>query len=99
MEYKKLDAFDIEYLISLLGREKVLVGEEISEDFSHDELGGISRRPDVLAEVTSAAEVSEIMKYACEKTIPVVARGSGTGLVCGSVPVFGGIMINLSKMD
>ncbi len=99
MEYKKLDASDIEYLISLLGREKVLVGDEISEDFSHDELGGISRRPDVLAEVSSTAEVSEIMKYAYEKTIPVVARGSGTGLVGGSVPVFGGIMINLSKMD
>lgn len=99
MDYKKLDAFDIEYLISLLGRERVLVGEEISEDFSHDELGGISRRPDVLVEVTSAAEVSEIMRYAYEKTIPVVARGSGTGLVGGSVPVFGGIMINLSKMN
>lgn len=99
MRYKELDSADVEYLISLLGRERVLTGEEISEDFSHDELGGISRRPDVLVEVESVAEVSEIMKYAYENTIPVVARGSGTGLVGGSVPVYGGIMINLSKMN
>ena len=99
MEYKKIDDRDVAYLISLLGKERVFTGEEINEDFSHDEMGGISRMPDVLVEVASSEEVSKIMKYAYENLIPVVARGSGTGLVGASVPVFGGIMINLSKMD
>ena len=39
------------------------------------------------------------MKYAYENMIPVVARGSGTGLVGASVPIFGGIMINMCKMN
>ncbi len=99
MEYKKVDLADIAYLITVLGRERVFTGEEINEDFSHDELGGINRMPDALVEVASADDVSRIMKYAYENRIPVVARGSGTGLVGGSVPVFGGIMINLSKMN
>ncbi|HVI40199.1 MAG TPA: FAD-binding oxidoreductase, partial [Anaerovoracaceae bacterium] len=99
MEYKKLDMADITYLRSVLGKERVLTGEEINEDFSHDELGGISRMPDVMVEVASADEISRIMKYAYENLIPVVARGSGTGLVGGSVPVYGGIMINLTKMN
>ena len=99
MEYKKLDTGDMAYLISVLGRERVFTGEEINEDFSHDELGGISRMPDALIEVATADEVSKIMKYAYENLIPVVARGSGTGLVGASVPVYGGIMINLSKMN
>ncbi|HWQ29583.1 MAG TPA: FAD-binding oxidoreductase [Negativicutes bacterium] len=99
MEYKKLDSIDIEYLTALLGKERVFTGENISEDFSHDEMGGISRRPDVLVEPLSTAEVSQIMKYAYSNNIPVVARGSGTGLAGGSVPIFGGIMLNLSRMN
>lgn len=99
MEYKKVDPADLAYLISILGEERVFTGEAINEDYSHDELGGISRMPDALVEVASVDEVSGIMKYAYENRIPVVARGSGTGLVGGSVPVFGGIMINLSKMN
>ena len=99
MEYKKFDAMDIEFLISLLGKDRVFTGEAINEDFSHDEMDGISRMPDVLVEVISTEEVSKIMKYANENLIPVVARGSGTGLVGGSVAVYGGIMINMSKMN
>lgn len=99
MEYKKLDAKDIEFLIALLGKDRVFIGEAINEDFSHDEMGGISRTPDVLVEVASTEEVSKIMKYANANIIPVVARGSGTGLVGGSVAVMGGIMINMSKMN
>lgn len=99
MEYKKLDAGDIEFLISVLGKDRVYTGEAINEDFSHDEMGGISRMPDVLVEVLSTEEVSKIMKYANENRLPVVARGSGTGLVGASVPVYGGIMISMAKMN
>ena len=37
--------------------------------------------PDVMMYVKNAEEVSKILKYANEHLIPVVARGSGTGLV------------------
>ena len=99
MDYKKIDSKDIEFLVSVLDKDRVFTGAEINDDFSHDEMGGISRMPDVLVEVLTTEEVSKIMKYAYENTIPVVARGSGTGLVGASVPVYGGIMINMSKMN
>lgn len=99
MNYKKLDLNDIEYLKNILGSDRVYIGDMINEDFSHDELGGIEKMPDVLVEVLTTGEVSSIMKYACENNIPVVARGSGTGLVGASVAIYGGIMINLSKMN
>lgn len=98
-DYKTLDDKDLEFLVSLLGAERVFTGEAINEDFSHDEMGGISRLPDVLVEVLSTDEVSKIMKYAYENVIPVVARGSGTGLVGASVPIFGGIMMNMCGMN
>ncbi|WP_291637083.1 FAD-binding oxidoreductase [Clostridium sp.] len=99
MGYKKLDATDIEFLVSVLGSDRVFTDDQINDDFSHDEMGGISKMPDVLVEVLETAEVAKIMKYANENMIPVVARGSGTGLVGASVPIHGGIMINMSKMN
>lgn len=97
--YKTLDVKDKEFLVSLLGEERVYTGEAISEDYSHDELGGISNLPEALVDVLSTDEVSKIMTYAYENNIPVVARGSGTGLVGASVPIYGGIMLNMCGMN
>ncbi|AAK80493.1 glycolate oxidase [Clostridium acetobutylicum] len=98
-EYKKIDEKDIEYLKSVLEEDRVFVGKDISEDFSHDELGSVKKMPEVLVEVINADEVSKIVKYAYDNNIPVIPRGSGTGLVGASVPVHGGIMINLCRMN
>lgn len=98
-EYKKIDERDINFLTELLGKDRVYHGEEINEDYSHDELGGISKMPEVMIEVLSTDEVSKVMKYAYENNIPVVVRGSGTGLVGASVPIYGGIMLNMTKMN
>ncbi|MCI1944136.1 FAD-binding oxidoreductase [Clostridium luticellarii] len=98
-KYKKLDNNDIKFLVDLLGEDRVFTGENINDDYSHDELGGVSKYPDAMVEVENADEVSKIMSYAYKNNIPVVARGSGTGLVGSSVPIEGGIMINLTKMN
>ncbi|MBP2655819.1 MAG: linked oxidase domain protein [Firmicutes bacterium] len=98
-EYKKLDQSDVGFLIKVLGADRVHFGEDINEDYSHDELGGISKMPEAVVEVLSTEEVAKIMTYAYENNIPVVARGSGTGLVGASVPIHGGIMIDLTKMN
>lgn len=55
--------------------------------------------PEVVVQALSTEEVSKIMKYSYENKIPVTPRGSGTGLVGASVPIYGGIMIDLSKMN
>ncbi|AYE34020.1 FAD-binding oxidoreductase [Clostridium septicum] len=100
MSYKKVDKHDIEYINSIINdSERVLVGEDISEDYSHDELGAIKQMPEIVVQVLETEEVSRIMKYAYEKNIPVTPRGSGTGLVGSAVPLHGGIIIDLSKMN
>lgn len=99
VSYHQLDAADLAQLKRLVAPERVLGSDEISEDYSHDELGGISRRPDALVRVLSTAEVAAVMKYAHMRTIPVVVRGSGTGLVGASVALHGGIMIETTTMN
>lgn len=99
MSFKKIDKNDLDFLISVCGEDRVFTGESINEDYSHDELAGIHKYPEVLVRVTSTEEVSRIMKYAYESSIPVTPRGQGTGLVGGSVALYGGIMMDLSPMN
>jgi len=73
--------------------------DAINEDFSHDELAGIRKYPEVLVEPLTTEEVADIMRYAFEQNIPVTPRGAGTGLVGGAVALSGGIMLNMSKMN
>jgi glycolate oxidase len=97
--YKKVDHNDLSYLISILSDSRVFSGETISEDYAKDELGTIKVLPEVLVQVLTTEEVSLVMKYANEKKIPVVVRGSGTGLVGACVAIYGGIMMDTTKMN
>ena len=90
MGYRKLDERDIAYLKKVTEDGRVLTGSDISQDYSHDELGGVERAPEALVRVLSTGEVSGI---------PVVTRGSGTGLVGAAVAIHGGIMLETTQMN
>jgi glycolate oxidase len=55
--------------------------------------------PDVVVTPKSTEEVSAVMKLAYERGIPVCARGAGSGLTGGGVPVRGGIVLDFCSMD
>ena len=100
MQYNKINDNDIKRLIEISGKEHVFTSKEIHEDFTHDEMmeyGCFS--PDVVVEAMTTGQVSEIMKLAYDRNIPVTPRGSGTGLCGGCVPIHGGILLSLAKMD
>lgn len=98
VEFEKIDKTDIENLQSLV-TSKILLSEEINDDYCHDELGTAYGVPEALVKVSSTLEVSKVMQYAYSHNIPVVVRGSGTGLVGGAVAVCGGIMLDVSLMN
>jgi glycolate oxidase len=55
--------------------------------------------PDLVLLPASAQEVQAIVKLCHRERIPFVARGSGTGLSGGALPVKGGVMIGVSRMN
>ena len=97
--YNKVEDAEIKALIEIAGEENVIIGDAISPDYGHDELGGIEKMPEVLVRVNTTEQISAIMKLAYEKTIPVTVRGSGTGLVGSAVPVEGGILLETTQMN
>jgi len=97
--YAKLAEIDIAYLRDVVGTKHVLVGQDISEDYAHDELGEVRAFPDVVVEPGSAEEVARVMRYAYARGIPVTTRGAGTGLCGGCVPLYGGILLSTARLN
>lgn len=55
--------------------------------------------PDFVVHPESAAEISKILKLANRFRLPVIPYGGGSGSQGGTVPLFGGIMLDLKKMN
>ncbi len=97
--YAKVDESILGKLTEIVGEENVSTSAEDIETYSHDEVMEIKHAPEAVVKVHSADEISRIMKLARDKKFPVTPRGAGQGLSAGAVPVFGGIVLSLEKMD
>ena len=74
-------------------------GEDIAPEYLSDTLGRLRGKASALVFVRSTEEVSAVMKYAHARNIPVTPRGAGTNLVGSTVPLDGGIILDLSQMN
>ncbi len=88
----------IELLSGIVGAENVLTGEIELASYSYD-ASNIRGYPSIVVRPSNSQEVSEILKIANETGTPVTPRGSGTSVVGGSVPIKGGIVVDLLRMD
>jgi glycolate oxidase len=77
----------------------VLLTAEDMDPYAHDEVVGLRAEPEAVVRVTSAEQVSQILKLAQAERVPVTPRGGGYGLSGGAVPIVGGIVLSLEKMD
>jgi glycolate oxidase len=72
---------------------------ESLERYASDETEDLFFLPDLVVTPKSTEEVAAILKLAHEHGIPVTPRGAGTGLSGGALPVHGGIVLSLEKMN
>jgi glycolate oxidase len=87
-------------LADVVGPGHVLTGEEISDDYGHDEaLTAVSQRPAFVARPASTAEVAGLLRVANEHRAPVTARGNGTGLSGAAVPEPDAIVVSFERMN
>ena len=82
-------------------RYVVYADQEKLETYSHDEVpdARYAHMPEAVVRPDSAAEIAKIMKLANRESIPVTPRGAGSGLAGGAVPIHGGIVILLDRMN
>ncbi|EKE02824.1 MAG: hypothetical protein ACD_20C00328G0017 [uncultured bacterium] len=86
---------------SILGKDNVLTNFEERYCYAYDAtaIGEDLYLPDLVVLPTSKEQVSELLKIANANSIPIVARGAGTNLAGGCVPLKGGVIIHFSRMN
>src|SRR5436190_9411377 len=86
-------------LASLLPPQRLLSQPEQLAAYESDGLTAFRTRPLAVAIPETADEVIKLVRFCYEEKLPFVARGSGTSLSGGSLPVPGGIVIALNRMN
>lgn len=83
-----------------VGTDRVLSGEDINEDYTHDEaLTTEPVRPAAVVLPETADEVATVLRTANEHGIPVTARGAGTGMSGACRPTEEGILVSFERMN
>ncbi|MGP1410381.1 MAG: FAD-binding oxidoreductase [Peptoanaerobacter stomatis] len=79
---------------------KVHTADDINEDYSHDEMPIYGNGyPDVLIEATNTEDIAKIVKICYDNNIVIIPRGAGTGLTGAAVAMYGGVMLDMTKMN
>jgi len=88
----------LDELIRVVGQERVLSAIEDRICYSYD---GTKQKvlPDIVVRPRDTNDVSNTLKIANKYEVPICARGAGSGLTGGAVPLKGGIVFDLKNMD
>lgn len=85
-------------LTNIVGKENISTGMEDRICYSYDATNQ-KFLPDAVVFPKSAEEISLILKLANKEVFPVIPRGAGSGFSGGSLPVEGGVVVSLERMN
>lgn len=88
-----------EKLTEILGDPDRVLTQDIDEKYYSFTHGRERGHADALVFPTSTEEVSGILRFASENGLNVTPRGAGTNLTGSTVPLYGGIVLDLSRMN
>jgi len=95
MGMRKVDLALLEKIVGSHGLES---GRE--ELFCHSyDATGRSYLPDAVVFPSTTDQVSQLLKVACEQKFPVIPRGNGSGMTGGSLPLKGGVVLSMGRMN
>ena len=89
----------LDQLRAVLGHEQVITAQEDLIPYSFDGTAALKHMPGAVVFPLNGPQVAQCVKLAIAAQVPVVTRGSGTGLSGGSVPLNGCLVICLVRMD
>ncbi|MFW5438071.1 FAD-binding oxidoreductase [Paenibacillus apiarius] len=86
-------------LLQLLGPERYRDDKEALVTHSYDATPMLQSLPDAVVYPDSTSEVQHILRLANQHRIPIVPRGAASNLCGGTVPVSGGIVVAMTRMN
>lgn len=93
---------DVDHAVAALRKElapqRVTTAPEDMVVYSYDGTWVVGR-PQMAVTPLDAGEVATAVRVAASERIPIVPRGAASGLAGGAVPIFGGMVVNMTRMN
>ncbi|MFQ5681956.1 MAG: FAD-linked oxidase C-terminal domain-containing protein [Candidatus Binatia bacterium] len=86
-------------LVGIVGADGVIVDPDELRVYETDGLTVFKAKPDIVVLPRSAERTADVVKVCHRKKIPFVVRGTGTGLSGGALPLDGGVLIGLNRLN
>ena len=93
------DSFLTAELERIVGSDGILRDRTEMLTYESDGLARLHQTPGCVVLPSSAAEVQQIVRLCHQHNVPFVARGHGTGLSGGALPLSDGVLIVLSRLN
>ncbi len=94
-----MDARILDEFRSIVGKDGLITEPEQLHTYECDALTNFRVMPAAVVLPTSTEQVQAVVRLCHRELIPFVARGSGTGLSGGALPIESGIVISLTRMN
>ncbi|HML33072.1 FAD-binding oxidoreductase [Sporomusa sphaeroides] len=88
----------INELAAIVGKAEILLAPEDMIAYSHDATM-FSHKPEAVVRPANRDEVAAVVRIAARHRIPLTCRGAATCLSGGAVPLKGGIVLELTRMN
>jgi glycolate oxidase len=99
MPFNKIQEADIHYFGQICGANYVHTSQEHLARCASDHTEDLYFPPEVVLQPANTSEVSGILAYCNSRQLPVTARGAGTGLSGGALPVLGGVLLDMKRFN
>lgn len=98
MPYSSITEDIVRRIEDAVGKDCIIQDPVKCKDYGQD-AGEVIRTPELVVEPTEAEQIQRLLRLANEYHFPVTPRGLGTGVTGGSVPLLGGVVLSLIRMN
>lgn len=99
MPFNIITRDDILFFKSILEDRFVLEDEESLREAGSDHTEDFFFKAEAALQPANEMEISNILRHCNERSIPVTVRGAGTGLSGGALPVYGGVVLDMRRLN
>jgi len=98
-KWGKVNSNTLDFFEKTLGKQAVISDKKRLSEYDHDYTEDLHYLPQLALIPERAEQIAKILNRCNSEKIPVTVRGAGTGLSGGALPIHGGVLISMEKMN